>query len=87
MGNNLFKRGSAKAPAHHLAAAIIRFLTRSGQLPTSLRNLSIDLNTFGPEALPASFDQLCETVEEVEGVKFWDLFVRLAGHRTPTAMR
>lgn len=71
--------GSLKALIHGLAAATTRLLTHSGRLPPTLLNLSIDLTTFGPEAFPASFDQLCKTVEEVDGVKFKDLFFQLAG--------
>ena len=80
MGNRFAKTGILKARlAHHLAATIIRLSTCSGMMSSILRNLSIDLATFGPEALPASFDQLCDTVEEVEGVRFRELFVKLAG--------
>jgi tetratricopeptide (TPR) repeat protein len=79
LGNYHRKMGSSKSLAHHLASAVIRLLTRSGMLPQTLQNLSISLGTFGAEDLPASFDRLCERVEEVEGVRFRGLFLRMAG--------
>jgi tetratricopeptide (TPR) repeat protein len=79
LGNYHAKMGSSKSLAHHLASAVIRLLTRSGMLPQTLQNLSISLGTFGAEDLPASFDRLCERVEEVEGVRFRGLFLRMAG--------
>jgi hypothetical protein len=79
LGNYHRKMGSSKSLAHHLASAVIRLLTRSGMLPQTLQNLSISLGTFGAEDLPASSDRLCERVEEVEGVRFRGLFLRMAG--------
>ena len=46
-------------------------------LPWSLSGLAYDLDKFGPEALPGSFDQLCDRVEQVEGVRFRELCERL----------
>ena len=37
----------------------------------------MDLDKFGSEALPESFDQLCDRVEEVDGVRFRELWARL----------
>lgn len=68
-----------KALAHRLAAGIIRYMTDSCYLASNLQNLSLDLARFGPLYLPASFDQLCSIVEEIEGVNFKDLFTQLAG--------
>ena len=46
-------------------------------IASSLQGLAYDLDKFGPEALPGSFDQLCDRVEEVEGVRFRELCERL----------
>jgi hypothetical protein len=62
-----------------LAATVILYRINSGMLATSLRGLAYDLDKFGPEALPGSFDMLVGRVEQVEGVRFRDLFNRLAG--------
>jgi tetratricopeptide (TPR) repeat protein len=71
--------------AHRLAAGVIRFQTGSGYLATTLRNLAIDFAQFAPDPspLPASFDELCNIVETVEGVRFRELFERLP-RRAPT---
>jgi tetratricopeptide (TPR) repeat protein len=71
--------GSDKALAHDLAVGIIDYLIHSGLLGTTLHNLSLKLARFGPQSLPSSFDQICRIVEEVEGVRFRELFHRLAG--------
>ncbi len=65
--------------AHHLAADIISFQINSGWLAKRIGNLRISLLKFTDQSLPASFDQLCSIVEEVEGVKFRNLFYQLAG--------
>jgi tetratricopeptide (TPR) repeat protein len=67
------------ALAHRLAAALIWFQTSDGRLPGTLQALSRHLASFSPDAppLPSNFDELCEIVEEVEGVRFRDLFSRL----------
>jgi tetratricopeptide (TPR) repeat protein len=73
----LGKTGSASAPDHKLAAAIIFCQTGSGMFDSSLNGLTYDLNKFGAEALPSSFDMLCGRVERVEGVRFRELWERL----------
>ena len=62
-----------------MAAGVIRLQTRDGFLSTTLRNVAIDIAKFAPEAppLPESFEELCEIVEQVEGVHFRELFERL----------
>jgi hypothetical protein len=67
------------ALAHLLAAGVIRFQTGSGMLVSTLRNLAIDFANSAPDSppLPASFDELCRLVEEVDGVRFRELFERL----------
>ncbi len=79
LANSLAKAGSDKVLAHCLAAGIINYLTSSGGLTLTLQNLSIHLSKLGSQALPSSFDQLCRIVEEVAGVRFRELFIRLAG--------
>jgi hypothetical protein len=46
-------------------------------LASSLRELAMDLAEFGLEALPGSFDQLCHRVEQMDGVRFRELWERL----------
>jgi tetratricopeptide (TPR) repeat protein len=75
----LEKAGSSNAVSQDIAAAIIRSLISSGDLNSALENLSFHLTGFGPQAQPATFDQLCQTVEAVKGVKFSELFHSLAG--------
>ena len=53
------------------------YQTGSGKLASSLDGLTYDLNKFGPEALPSSFDMLCGRVERVEGVRFRELWEKL----------
>ncbi|MGD0953486.1 MAG: hypothetical protein ABR985_14025 [Methanotrichaceae archaeon] len=48
-------------------------------LASSLKGLAYDLGKFGLESLPDSFNQLVDRVERVEGVRFRELFHRLAG--------
>ena len=79
LGNYLAKAESSKGLAHHLAEAMISYLGDRGILASSLNHLSIDFTQFGTQATPATFDQLCQIVEEVEGVKFRELFFRLEG--------
>jgi hypothetical protein len=75
-----------EAFGHRLAAAAIRFQTGDGHLATTLQALSQDLESFspGPPPLPANFDELCEIVERVEGVRFRDLFSRLPTENSST---
>ena len=62
---------------HELTAACISFQIYSGLLASSLERLALDLNRFGPDALPKTFDQLCDRVEKVDGVRFRELWTRL----------
>lgn len=75
----LFKSGSHKATSHSLAAGIINYLIGSGLLASNLQKVFISVVQFGSQATPATFDQLCQIVAEVEGVKFKELFYLLAG--------
>ena len=77
LANYLGRAGSLSALDHRLAAAAILIPIGSGMLASSLDGLSWDLDKFGPEALPESFDQLCQRVEQVEGVRFKELWQRL----------
>lgn len=67
------------ALAHRLAAGVIGLQSASGRLTVRLRNLAIDFAEFAPEPppFPASFDEMCDIVERVEGVRFRELFDRL----------
>ena len=75
--------GTAKlALAHRLAATIID-MQSGGWLPQPIQTIARQLASFGsiPPPVPSSFAELCRTVEEVEGVRFAELFARL-----PTAL-
>jgi len=74
------------ALAHRLACAVIEFQTASGGLAMTLRALSRHLASFshGAPPLPANFDELCDLVEQVEGVRFRALFSRLPANRAAT---
>ena len=59
--------------AHRLAAATIRMQMQSGLLPTTLQNLA---NNELPEQ-PPRFDDVADSVEQIDGVRFRALFERL----------
>ncbi|HEX8456060.1 MAG TPA: CHAT domain-containing protein [Pyrinomonadaceae bacterium] len=59
--------------AHQLADAIICFQINSGGFATSLQNLAAS----PLPAAPPSFAQVCDTVEQVQGVRFRELFTML----------
>ncbi len=73
----LSKAGFESVLAHDLASAIIDYQTSSGRIATSLSNLAIHLDEFGSDTLPGSFDELCNEMEKVEGVRFRELFDHL----------
>jgi tetratricopeptide (TPR) repeat protein len=72
--------------AHRLAAAIIELQTSAGRLANTLDALFRHLASFVPDPppLPADFDELCDIVEQVEGVRFRQLFSRLPCYGAPT---
>jgi tetratricopeptide (TPR) repeat protein len=70
--------GSKSALDHRLAAGSIFFQIGSSMLASSLIGLAGDFDRFGPEALPESFEQLCDRVEQVDGVQFRELWARLS---------
>jgi len=59
--------------AHRLAASLLFFQTDSGSLTKSINLLA---NSALP-AVPPTFEQVATTVEQIEGVKFRDLFACL----------
>lgn len=65
--------GSAHALAHRLAAAVIRLQINSGALTATLRSLA--RGEMRPDR--PSFEEICDLVEQVEGVRFRELFARL----------
>jgi tetratricopeptide (TPR) repeat protein len=73
----LKESGSRSALDHRLASTSIFYQISSGILTFNLKELAFDLDKFGVEALPGSFDQLCHQVEQVEGVRFRELWDRL----------
>lgn len=81
MANHLARLSvrSREALCHRLAAAIIDAQVASPKRETSLRGLAEHLASFAPSPppVPASFDELAETVERVDGVQFRTIFARL----------
>jgi tetratricopeptide (TPR) repeat protein len=75
---------SASSLAHRLAAVLIWHQTASGKLANALQALSRDLTSFDPAPVPSSFAELCQTVEQVEGVRFAELFAQLPTTRAAT---
>jgi tetratricopeptide (TPR) repeat protein len=88
LAHSLGRSGGPAGPAlaHRLASAMIRSQTASGRLPAALHGLAIHLSHFVGAAppLPADFAELCRLVEEVEGVRFRELFDRLPKDRAAT---
>jgi tetratricopeptide (TPR) repeat protein len=88
LANYLMRRdtASAAALAQRLACAVIQFQTADGRLPQTLQALSLHRSTFAPATppLPRNFDEVCAAVEQVEGVRFRDLFSRLPTTRAAT---
>jgi hypothetical protein len=74
--------------AHALAAVTIAFQIGSSHLERLLAGLWKEMSVHGGRTrLPASFDELCEQVEKVPGVRLRALFERIAerssnGNRT-----
>jgi len=62
--------------AHHLAAAVIGYQTGSGHLARDLRALA-GLLAAEPAAVPGEFSQVCQLVDQIDGVHLADLLARL----------
>jgi tetratricopeptide (TPR) repeat protein len=80
LANYLMRAGGPLAVtlAHRLAAVVLNFQTSSGHLTRHCNGLATNLADFtASPPLPADFAALCEIVEQVEGVRFRDLFERL----------
>ena len=75
LSNHLKRAGEARDGwiAHLLAAGIMFVQTGSGSLSTTVRNLA---NSDLPDSPPA-FDRIAATVEQIDGVRFRELFARL----------
>lgn len=59
--------------AHRLACAIIRLQISSGYLAPSIHNLVLSILP----PVPPSFAQVCNIVEQIEGVRFQEMFAQL----------
>jgi hypothetical protein len=62
--------------AHRLAAAIIGYQTGSGRLPDWPRALARLLATH-PAAAPRTFTEVCQIVDQIDGVHLADLLIQL----------
>ncbi len=62
--------------AHHLAAAVIDYQIGSGQLTSRLRALA-GLLAAQPVAAPGEFTQVCQIVDQIDGVHLAELVARL----------
>jgi hypothetical protein len=74
------KRTNADAQlplAHRFASALIMYQTNHGQLTPVLLGLRDYFAGAQPEDLPATFDEVCGIVEQIEGVRFRQVFERL----------
>ena len=80
------------ALAHRLAAACIFFQAQDGKLPPTLQALFRELSAMSPSSPAAAlvaedgsgFEALAGIVEQVEGVRFRELFARLPATRAAT---
>lgn len=72
--------GSNESVAHWLAAAVLRLQNNSWKLEQTMKELTELLDHLDPKdiLIPKSFDELCSLVENVEGVRFKDLFENLS---------
>lgn len=61
---------------HRLAAALISYQTGSDMLPFIIKDLCNDLEVLDINAMP-SFNQICSELENTEGIRFRELFMRL----------
>jgi tetratricopeptide (TPR) repeat protein len=81
--------GKAQGPpgevlAHRLAAVLLVAVMGSGSLQEDLQALARDIAAVGPQVhahLPADFAALCATLAAGEGVRFREVFDRLAAGR------
>jgi tetratricopeptide (TPR) repeat protein len=75
---HLHRSGHDSRPicAHRLAAAMITYQTGSGRLAEELERLG-ELLAAEPDAAPGSFDQLCHTLHQIDGVNLAELLTRL----------
>ena len=79
-------------PLIRLAAAVIRFQTQDGQLPNTIHALRIVIGELSPDSSAralltpdgSGFDHVVELVEQIEGVRFRELFERLPKTRAAT---
>jgi tetratricopeptide (TPR) repeat protein len=67
--------------AHRLAVTMITYQTGGGRLAERLNRLA-ELLAAEPDAAPGSFDQLCRTLHQIDGVNLAELLLRLP-QRTP----
>jgi tetratricopeptide (TPR) repeat protein len=65
------------ALAHSFASVLIFYQMNDGNLPNALLMASQQLAQISPSDVPASFDEVCDLVEQTEGVRFRELFSRL----------
>ena len=63
---------------HFLAAAVLRWLMRSGRLASTLQVLADRVARLEDLPLPMSLAELCHQVDRVEGVHFADVLSRLS---------
>lgn len=87
LSNHLNATGAAPEVvlAHRAAAALLRYqIGADAELATTLRSLAGSFRSAAPgrPPVPASFDALCRVVEQVEGVRFRELFERLPQRAT-----
>ncbi len=82
----LDEQGAGTALAHRVATLVIFFQTSSAEVASHVQNLRAVFAHFPQlEALlPSNFAALCQVVEQVEGVRFAELFETLPKDRAAT---
>ncbi len=65
------------ALAHRLSSVLVAYQANDGRLPDRVEALRRHLAWVSPSGPPGSFDELCQLVEQTDGVRFRELFSRL----------
>jgi hypothetical protein len=63
--------------AHRVVAALILYQIQSADYLRRVASLTGSVRSFGVDALPQSFEELCARMDRIEGCKFRDLFEHL----------
>jgi hypothetical protein len=70
------------AVAHRLASLLIEYQMDHCDLPGDIQTARKHLAQVSPADVPASFDEVCDLVEQTEGVRFREIFSQLPQRAT-----